>query len=71
MPQIAKGGKYVFGWSVIGENGKIVIPDEAVREYHLEPDDKLLLISGSKTSGGIVAARFEMIREIEDGLCVN
>ena len=59
MPQIAKGGKYVFGWSVIGKKGRIVVPDEAVQEYHLEPDDKLLLISGSKTSGGIVVARFE------------
>ena len=63
MPQIAKGGKYIFGWSIVRDNGIIVIPDEAAQEYHLEPDEKLLLISGSKTSGGIVVARIERIEK--------
>jgi hypothetical protein len=52
MPQIAKGGKYVFGWSRIREDGKIVIPEEAFDEYGLKVDDRVILVSGSKTSGG-------------------
>ena len=39
MPQLVKGGKYVFGWSVIGEDGGVVIPGEAVLEYGFEPGD--------------------------------
>ncbi len=52
MPQIARGGKNVFGWSKVGIDGKIVIPPEAIEEYSLNEDDRTILIPGSKTSGG-------------------
>ncbi|MFX1493567.1 MAG: hypothetical protein ACFFBZ_04730 [Promethearchaeota archaeon] len=52
MPQLVKGGKYIFGWSKVGENGKLIIPEEAYLEYKLNEDDKGILISGSKRSGG-------------------
>jgi hypothetical protein len=52
MPRIAKGGKYVFGWSRIGEDGKFVIPGEALEEYKLKPNTEVILVPGSKTSGG-------------------
>jgi bifunctional DNA-binding transcriptional regulator/antitoxin component of YhaV-PrlF toxin-antitoxin module len=61
MPQLVKGGKYVFGWSRIGENGGIVIPAEAVKEYGLIPHKKVILISASKTSGGFIVARKSML----------
>jgi len=63
MPHIAKGGKYIFGWSVVRKDGTIVIPGEAVEEYHLVAGEKLLLISGSKTTGGIAVARIEVIEK--------
>ncbi|MFW9945392.1 MAG: hypothetical protein ACFFDX_01040 [Candidatus Odinarchaeota archaeon] len=52
MPQLVKGGKYIFGWSKVGENGKLIIPEEAYLEYRLNEDDKGILMSGSKRSGG-------------------
>lgn len=52
MPQIAKGGKYLFGWSKVGVKGKIKIPPEAYEEYNLKLDKFAILFSGSKTSGG-------------------
>jgi len=52
MPHITKGGKFVFGWSKIQENGLIRLPDQAIQEYKLEPNSKVILISGSRTSGG-------------------
>ena len=52
MPRIAKGGKYVFGWSLVGESGRIVLPPEAVEEYGFHAGDKVILMSGSRTSGG-------------------
>ena len=52
MPQIVKGVKNVFGWSLVGKDGKIVIPPEAFEEYSLGKDKQAILIPGSKTSGG-------------------
>ncbi|MFX1407559.1 MAG: hypothetical protein ACFFBW_11435 [Promethearchaeota archaeon] len=52
MPQLVKGGKYIFGWTIIKENGKIKIPEEAYFEYNFDKDKNGILISGRKTSGG-------------------
>ena len=52
MPQLAKGGKYVFGWTIINKDFKIRIPDETYDEYNFTKTDKLIIISGSKSSGG-------------------
>lgn len=52
MPQLAKGGKYIFGWTRINKNYKIRIPDEAYDEYEFTRTDKLIILSGSKSSGG-------------------
>lgn len=65
MPQLEKGGKYVFGWSRIGENGNAVIPAEAVNEYGLKPGTEVILISGSKSSGGFVMAIKTLLRKSE------
>jgi len=53
MPQLVKRGKYVFGWTMINDNYKVRIPDEAYEEYGLTRSDKAILISGSKSSGGL------------------
>jgi len=52
VPQLVKGGKYVFGWSKVSESGMIVIPPEAVDEYSFRDGDKVFIMSGSRTSGG-------------------
>ncbi len=52
MPQIVKGGKHLFGWSRVGNQGKINIPPEAFNEYNLKLEKYAILFSGSKTSGG-------------------
>ena len=62
MPQIVKGGKYVFGWSKIGNQGKIKIPPEAFQEYNLSLDEFVILFSGSKTSGGFGLSSMRILR---------
>jgi bifunctional DNA-binding transcriptional regulator/antitoxin component of YhaV-PrlF toxin-antitoxin module len=57
MPQLTKGGKYVFGWSVVSKDGKIPIPEEARREYQLKSGERVILIPGSNTSGGFSIAK--------------
>jgi hypothetical protein len=56
MPQITKRGKFIFGWSVINR-GLVVLPPQAVREYGLNDHENLILITGSKATGGFVVAR--------------
>jgi len=52
MPQLARGGKYVYGWSMVSDKGKIPLPPEAMGEYGLKKHDKVILMSGSRRSGG-------------------
>jgi hypothetical protein len=52
MPQLVKGGKWVFGWCVVGLNGEIQIPPEAYVEYGFQPGETVLITRGSKRSGG-------------------
>ena len=63
LPQIAKGGKYIFGWSKVGENGRIVVPPEAIDEYMLKGQHKAFLIPGSKQSGGFGLSTPELLGE--------
>lgn len=57
MPQLVKSGKYVFGWSVIDKDGLIPIPEEARQEYKFKVGERVILIPGSKTSGGFSITR--------------
>ena len=52
MPQLVKGGKHAFGWSVVGARGEIVLPPDAVKEYGFRESERLVLVPGSRTSGG-------------------
>ena len=38
MPQMSKGGKYIFGWVQIREHGEITFPAQAIEEYKLQKD---------------------------------
>jgi bifunctional DNA-binding transcriptional regulator/antitoxin component of YhaV-PrlF toxin-antitoxin module len=52
MPQLVRGGEYVFGWSKVSDGGRIFIPQEARNEYGLKQWEKVILMSGSRRSGG-------------------
>jgi bifunctional DNA-binding transcriptional regulator/antitoxin component of YhaV-PrlF toxin-antitoxin module len=52
VPQLVKGGKHTFGWSLVGDTGRIIIPPQALKEYQLKEFEKYLLVPGSRTSGG-------------------
>jgi bifunctional DNA-binding transcriptional regulator/antitoxin component of YhaV-PrlF toxin-antitoxin module len=56
MPQISKGGKYVFGWSRVGPKGAVPVPPEALEEYGLRPGGRAILASGSRTTGGVTVS---------------
>ena len=63
MPRLVKGGKYVFGWSPIGPNGRIKIPPEAFMEYQFKIGEKGIIIPGSKTSGGFGLSSLRLLKD--------
>jgi hypothetical protein len=61
MPQIGKGGKFVFGWSLIKADYSVKLPDMAVDEYKISSEGKVFLISGSKATGGFCVSRKKLL----------
>ena len=57
MPQMNKCGKFIFGKSVIQEDGTVQIPTQAIHEYHILDDGKVYLFTGSKITGGFCVTR--------------
>jgi hypothetical protein len=56
MPRLIKGGKWVYGWVLVGPAGKIPIPPEAWQEYEFQSGHEALFVAGSRTSRGLVIA---------------
>lgn len=54
MPQLAKGGKWVFGWVVVQPDRSVTIPPESWKEYGFEVGEEAIFIRSSRTSGGFI-----------------
>ena len=52
MPQMNKGGKFIFGKSLIREDLTINLPLQALTEYNATAEGKVYLFTGSKITGG-------------------
>lgn len=61
MPQITKGGKYIFGWSKVNDDRSIQLPQMAIDEYGITSEGKVILIPGSKTTGGFIVTKKELL----------
>ena len=61
MPQLNKGGKYVFGWSVIGADGTIHFPTMALSEYNLTSEPEIIIFTGGKITGGFCVTNQRML----------
>ncbi len=61
MPQLGKGGKWVFGWVVVNQYLKFQVPPEAYDEYGFMSDQELVFIMGSRRSGGFGVGRIDTI----------
>lgn len=61
MPQMNKGGKFVFGISFLNSNFSVHIPTQAIQEYAITKEDKVFLISDSKATGGFIVTRKELL----------
>ena len=52
-----KGGKFIFGKSVIRNGGIIQLPEQAIQEYSITSEGKVYLFIGSKSTGGFCVTR--------------
>jgi hypothetical protein len=52
MPQLSKGGKWVFGWAIVGPDKDVMIPGAAYQEYAFHQDDPVVFTLESRRSGG-------------------
>jgi len=57
MPQISKGGKFVFGKSLIRDGFLIQFPPQAMAEYTIAAEGKIYIFTGSKSTGGFCVTR--------------
>ncbi len=61
MPQLNKGGKFVFGFSVVNEDLTIHIPPQALSEYNATQDGKVIIFTGSKITGGFCVTTYSLL----------
>lgn len=57
MPQMNRGGKFIFGKSLVRENGVLQFPDQSIREYNMTAEGRGYLFTGSKSTGGFCVTR--------------
>ena len=57
MPRMNKGGKFIFGESVIRPDGRVRLPTQAVDEYRIASEGRVYLFTGSKITGGFCVTR--------------
>lgn len=63
MPQMNKGGKFIFGKSLIREDLTITLPPQALEEYNAASEGKLYLFTGSKVTGGFCVTRKGLLEQ--------
>jgi len=54
---MTKGGKFVFGRSLIREDGSVLVPAQAMEEYNIASEGKVYLFTGSRITGGFCVTR--------------
>lgn len=57
MPQMTKGGKFIFGKSLLREDGFLQLPPQAVEEYQIASEGRVYLFTGSRITGGFCVTR--------------
>ncbi|WP_018753928.1 hypothetical protein [Paenibacillus sanguinis] len=57
----AKGGKFFYAWSKVLPDGSFYLPDQALHEYHINPDSNIILMTGRNTVRGFSVVCKELI----------
>lgn len=65
MPQLARGGKWVYGWVIVGSPGDLMIPPEVWDESGFQPGEEAVFLPGSRTSGGFGLSTPRLLGQME------
>jgi len=68
MPQLVKGGKWAYGWVVVGPGRELTVPPEAWREYGFRAEEVAFFTSGSRGSGGFGLSTAGLMAEVAERL---
>lgn len=71
MPQMNKGGKFIFGKSLIREDLTIQLPSQALSEYNATMEGKVYLFTGSKITDGFCVTRRGLLKPSKKKTRVN
>lgn len=71
MPQLVKGGKFIYGLSKVSPEGSIAVPPQAMQEYGFRNGDDVIIMSGSRTSGGFGLTRRDIIEKSSLALIID
>ena len=55
MPQLNKGGKYVFGWSKIADDRTVHFPPMVLTEYDLLEEQEIIIFTEQKSQADFVS----------------
>ena len=61
MPQLNKGGKYVFGLSAISNRREILFPAENLEQYPVQKEGRIIIFTGSKITGGFCVTSKQLL----------
>ena len=56
-----RGGKFIFGKSLIRQDGSLLLPPSAVEEYAISSEGVVYLFTGSKSTGGFCVSRCALL----------
>lgn len=63
MPQLNKQGKFVYGISIIKKDLSVQLPDQILREYSIAQSGKIIVLTGSKSTGGFCITSKEILEK--------
>lgn len=64
-------GKFIYGWTRVGGDGRVRVPEPALKEYRLQPDSDLVLLQGGKTEGGFSLVSVEKLKSSALGVILE
>lgn len=67
MPQMNKGGKFIFGKSLIREDLTIHLPPQALTEYNATAEGKVYLFTWKQNYRRFLRDKEEFVRTIKIG----
>lgn len=62
MPQLNKGGKFIYGFSRIHSDLTIRFPSQALSEYDAVQDRRVIIFTGSKITGGFCVTTYSLLQ---------